>query len=640
MTNIIAFVCQGTDAVEGIILDVSQVRVLPLSYESFSRMINLRFLKLHMGRDMTCNLLLPSCLESLSNKLRYLHWDGYPSKSLPSTFCPDNLVVLSMMGSHVEELWDGVKNLASLKELNLRACKNLTNLPDLSLAPNLESVDLSHCTSLLYVPSSIQYINKLLLFNLESCIKLKSLPRNIHLFSLKMFILKGCASLNEFSVTSENMTRLDLRGTAIEYFPASVWQHLNQLDYLNLESCHKLKSLTSNIHLSSLKRLSLRDCSSLEVFSVTSENMEYLNLRGTSIKELPPSVWRNNKLFTLVLSSCKRLVNFPERPKLDDLPLIFNGLYSSEKPNLDEPWNLSSLADLKLKGSGIENLPVSIENLPRLKKLTLTECKNLRSLPNLPPSLEDLYLDESNIQCLPVSIKDLSHLKKLTLVNYKKVFSPPELPLSLKDLSLNESKTDSFLVSMKDLSHLQKLPPIKWKRLHSLPELPTFLEDLSLNKSNIECLPVSIKYLPHLRKLALMECRRLQYLPELPPSLEDLSVDECNIESLPISIKDLSHLQNIAIVKCKRLQSLPELPPCLQLFCAADCRSLQIVPSSKTVLIQDKHALYYNCINLDQNSRNNIIADAPFEAAFTSLQERTPLGPLISICLPGNEIPD
>ncbi|XLS55002.1 hypothetical protein HN51_004757, partial [Arachis hypogaea] len=296
-----------------------------------------------------------------------------------------------------EEIYDLLKN----DRINLRACSNLTNLPDLSLAPNLERVDLSLCTSLLCVPTSIKYTNKLLLFNLESCKNLKSLPRNIHLFSLQMFILKGCSSLDEFSLTSENMTRLDLRGTDIEHFPESLWQLLNQLVYLNLESCAKLKSLTSNIHLVSLQRLNLRDCSSLEVFSVTSENMEYLNLGGTSIKGLPTSIWRNNKLFTLVLHSCKRLVNFPDKPKLGELSLTFNEKNSFEGPTVDEPWNLSSLSDLSLKGSGIVNLPASIKDLPRLKKLTLMDCKKLRSLPSLPSSLEDLSLDERNIDFLP-----------------------------------------------------------------------------------------------------------------------------------------------------------------------------------------------------------------------------------------------
>ncbi|CAJ1939655.1 unnamed protein product [Sphenostylis stenocarpa] len=627
---------RGTEAVEGIILDVSQINVLPLSYETFSRMVNMRFLKFYMGKGRKCNLHLPSGLESVPNKLVYLQWDGYPSKSLPSTFCPDNLVVLSMMESHVEKLWDGIKSLACLKEINLHASKNLIKLPDLSQAPNLETIDVSYCTSLLHVPLSIQCVKKLLVFNLESCKSLKSLPRNIHLSSLEMFILRRCSSLDEFSVTSKNMTRLDLRETAITDFPESFWQHLNMLVYLNLESCNKLKSLISNIHLKSLQRLNLRDCSILEVFSVTSENMEYLNLRGTSIKELPISVWRNNKLFTLVLHSCKKLLNFPERPKLEDFPLIS----SSERPNMDERWTLSSLADLSLKGSSVENLPASIKDLPSLKKLTLTECKQLRSLPSLPPSLEDLSLDESNIECLPVSIKDLSHLRKLTLINHKKLLSPQDLPPSLKTPLLNESKVDPHLVSMKGLSQLQKFPQVKGKKFHSLPELPPFLEEFSLSESNIECIPESIKNLSQLRKLALTKCSRLRYLPELPPTLEDLFLCGCDIESLPISIKDLVHLRKITLIECKKLKALPELPQYLQSFCAADCRSLEIVQSSKNVLIEDRYAFYCNCINLDQKSRNNIIADAPFEEAFISLQERTPLGPLISICLPGSEIPD
>ncbi|XP_025695044.2 disease resistance protein RPV1-like [Arachis hypogaea] len=63
---------RGSDAVEGIMLDVSQIRVLNLSYESFSRMTSLRFIKFYMGRGRTCNLFLLSGLESLSSKLRYL----------------------------------------------------------------------------------------------------------------------------------------------------------------------------------------------------------------------------------------------------------------------------------------------------------------------------------------------------------------------------------------------------------------------------------------------------------------------------------------------------------------------------------------------------------------------------------------
>ena len=72
-------------------------------------MTNLRFLKFYINEGGKGNVHLPAGLESLSDKLRYLHWDVYPSKSMPSKFSPENLVVLSMMGSLVKKLWDGVK---------------------------------------------------------------------------------------------------------------------------------------------------------------------------------------------------------------------------------------------------------------------------------------------------------------------------------------------------------------------------------------------------------------------------------------------------------------------------------------------------------------------------------------------------
>lgn len=48
---------------------------------------------------------LPKGLESLPEDLRYLYWDEYPLKSLPSKFCPRNLVELHMPHSQVEKLW-------------------------------------------------------------------------------------------------------------------------------------------------------------------------------------------------------------------------------------------------------------------------------------------------------------------------------------------------------------------------------------------------------------------------------------------------------------------------------------------------------------------------------------------------------
>lgn len=48
-------------------------------------------------------------LQSLSDKLTYLQWDGYRSRFLPINFIPENLVELVMPNSQVEQLWSGVQ---------------------------------------------------------------------------------------------------------------------------------------------------------------------------------------------------------------------------------------------------------------------------------------------------------------------------------------------------------------------------------------------------------------------------------------------------------------------------------------------------------------------------------------------------
>ena len=46
-------------------------------------------------------------LKYLSNELRLLDWSGYPFRSLPSSFQPDNLVALLLPYSRIEQLWEG-----------------------------------------------------------------------------------------------------------------------------------------------------------------------------------------------------------------------------------------------------------------------------------------------------------------------------------------------------------------------------------------------------------------------------------------------------------------------------------------------------------------------------------------------------
>ncbi len=64
-------------------------------------MKNLRILEIRNGR-------FPKGLTYLPNELHLLNWNGYPLKSMPTSFQPNNLVELKMRGSRIKQLWRGV----------------------------------------------------------------------------------------------------------------------------------------------------------------------------------------------------------------------------------------------------------------------------------------------------------------------------------------------------------------------------------------------------------------------------------------------------------------------------------------------------------------------------------------------------
>ena len=70
--------------------------------EAFSKLCNLEFLRI-------CNICLKRGPKDLPNNLRILDWSKYPSKCLPESFHPDELVQLHLPHSNIERLWIGMK---------------------------------------------------------------------------------------------------------------------------------------------------------------------------------------------------------------------------------------------------------------------------------------------------------------------------------------------------------------------------------------------------------------------------------------------------------------------------------------------------------------------------------------------------
>ncbi|KAL6127280.1 hypothetical protein ACLB2K_075321 [Fragaria x ananassa] len=113
----------GTEAIEGILLNLDKLEEADWNLDAFSKMCKLRLLYIH-------NLRLSLGPKYLPDALRFLIWSWYPSKSLPPGFQPDELTELSLVHSKIDHLWNGRKNLGRLKSIDLSHSTNLTRTPD------------------------------------------------------------------------------------------------------------------------------------------------------------------------------------------------------------------------------------------------------------------------------------------------------------------------------------------------------------------------------------------------------------------------------------------------------------------------------------------------------------------------------
>ncbi|CAK8566895.1 unnamed protein product [Lathyrus sativus] len=283
----------GTEIVEVIEFNIDQLGNLYLSSDSFKSMTNLRHLHITTYNESRLHLL--EGLEWLSDKLKHLHWDAFPLESLPSTFCAEWLVNLTLLSSKLKKLWDGIQRLDNLMILNLDYSKDLIEIPDLSRAPNLQVVSLSYCESLCQLHPSIFSAPKLIELQLDGCKKIESLKNNIHSKSLQILNLSK-SSLVEFSVTSKEMMKLSLWDAVVRGFSSFMLCN-EKFTELHLTGCTQINTSSLWFILDgtpSLKLLCLRNCHNLET--------------------LPDNIHKNSMLEILDLDDCQKLKYLPKLP--------------------------------------------------------------------------------------------------------------------------------------------------------------------------------------------------------------------------------------------------------------------------------------------------------------------------------------
>ncbi|KAL4017388.1 hypothetical protein IC575_020940 [Cucumis melo] len=368
---------QGTEEIEGIMMDLDEEGESHLNAKSFSSMTNLRVLKLN-------NVHLCEEIEYLSDQLRFLNWHGYPLKTLPSNFNPTNLLELELPNSSIHLLWTTSKSMETLKVINLSDSQFLSKTPDFSVVPNLERLVLSGCVELHQLHHSL-----------------------------------GCSSLTHFPKISSNMNyllELHLEETSIKVLHSSIG-HLTSLVVLNLKNCTNLLKLPSTIgSLTSLKTLNLNGCSkldslpeslgnisSLEKLDITSTcvnqapmsfqlltKLEILNCQGLSRKFLHSlfPTWNFTRKFSNYSQGLRVTNWFTFGCSLRILNLSDCNLWDGDLPN--DLHSLASLQILHLSKNHFTKLPESICHLVNLRDLFLVECFHLLSLPKLPLSVRDV----------------------------------------------------------------------------------------------------------------------------------------------------------------------------------------------------------------------------------------------------------
>ncbi|XP_019057328.1 PREDICTED: protein SUPPRESSOR OF npr1-1, CONSTITUTIVE 1 [Tarenaya hassleriana] len=646
----------GTEAIEGIFLDASNLRC-EFHPTVFNSMYSIRLIKFYYSTSGNqCNLCLPQGLESLPDELRLLHWENYPLKSLPQEFNPENLVELNLPHSEIENLWEGTKDLGKLKMIRLSHSRQLSKIPKLSKALNLEHIDVEGCTGLVKVSSSIQYLGKLIVLNLKGCSRLQTLPAMVNLKSLEVLNLSGCSELENIQDFSENIREIYLSGTAIREVPSSI-ENLSKLAILDLENCKRLQHLPMGVsYLKSLGTLKLSGCSNLvglqnldalylrclqhldATKTTTMEESSHLFSHHSAIKEskLDGSQFFQNsfalqfrsdtantyltygageehvaafKYSSIQESSYLTLYSLGRLPSsiLYSLALRLYALACLSLPNaclLDIPADifcLPSLRKLDLSGNGFSQLPESIKQFSKLEVLLLSYCKNLTALPSeLPQSLEILDVHGcTSLESFPSYLLPSIWILDLSGNGFSR------LPESIKEFSKLE------VLLLRDCKNLTALPSelpqsLETLDVHGCTSLESFpsyllpsLWKLDLSGNGFSRLPESIKEFSKLEVLLLRDCKNLTALPsELPQSLETLDVHGCtSLESFPSYLLPSLWKLDLSGNGFSRLpESIKEFSK-LEVLLLRDCKNLTALPSELPQSLETLDA--HGCTSLE-----------------------------------------
>ncbi|CAN1246364.1 Disease resistance protein RUN1 [Linum grandiflorum] len=428
---------EGGKALEILDLDLSKVEKLCLGAEAFEGMNRLRFLSLFYylseeHKDSKISL-LEDRLDSLPNELRWLRWTRFPLESLPEKFLPEKIVHISLRHSQIKCCWKGVQpNLVHLTILDLSYCLNLRAVPNFSGCKELEFLHLKGCKSLVELPSSVQYLDKLVTLDLSDCSNLKRLPASLNSKFLERVDLSNCPKLAlcpEINSSEGVLRELDLEETPLRELPSAVHKvkqgGLLRLCGKHITSFPRISKSLAFLRICHTMITKMDDCSSSEELLLLPRFDRLELVENSQLVSLPNRIWDMVKLGLWVSGS----------PLIESLPdilnhqtsvhtIFFRGIAIKSLPSSIHLLGKLAVLDLAYCES-LESIPDNIHELTKLEMLSLVCCTKIQCLPQLlPPELKRIYLDGcKSLQALPSNIGKLNlsrlHIEHCPLLGYK-----------------------------------------------------------------------------------------------------------------------------------------------------------------------------------------------------------------------------
>ncbi|XP_071729587.1 disease resistance protein RPV1-like [Rutidosis leptorrhynchoides] len=259
---------KGSETIEGLALDMRMVReeenIMKEAFDadSLANMDNLKLLQLNYVEFF-------GSYDDFPEDLRWLCWHGFHLETLPSEIFLGNLVAIDMSYSKLR-LFEPPMVIRQLKILNFKDSHSLAEIHNISRLPNLETLILWNCYSLVRVSETIGELKKLSQLNMTGCEHLLKAsdfgqqPLISFPHSLERLLLRNCnlertnylLSLHDQSL----LQYLNLGNSLFENLPD--YNHLNNLRVLDLSFCLKLKCI--ECLPSTLEELFITCCKSLE----------------------------------------------------------------------------------------------------------------------------------------------------------------------------------------------------------------------------------------------------------------------------------------------------------------------------------------------------------------------------------------